>query len=289
MRFSLTFLATTFAALFMTAILRAAPLQTDALELRVMTFNLRFASNTPPNAWPDRRPVMKHAIEQAAPDVFGTQEGLYSQLRDMAADLPAYEWIGLGRAGGSHDEFAAIFFKRDRFEPLEYDHFWLSDTPNVVGSITWGPRFRRMVTWVRLQDRKTRRVFMIWNTHFDHEVETARQKSAELICSRIQAAGSGAPVILVGDFNCPAGTSRAFQILTQNTGFNDAWQTAEQRVGGDLNTFHDYKEPLHHGERIDWILVPNGTAVKRAEIFTFHEGTQYPSDHFPVFCDIRLP
>lgn len=277
------------AALFMTTLLRADVPRTEPLALRVMTFNLRFASDTLPNAWPARRPVMKHAIEQAAPDVFGTQEGLYLQLRDMAADLPDYEWIGLGRAGGSHDEFAAIFFRRDRFSPLEYDHFWLSDTPDVIGSITWGHRFRRMVTWVRLQDRKTGRVFVIWNTHFDHEVEAARQKSAELIRSRMQAAAQGAPALLVGDFNCAAGTSPAFKILTQAEGLVDAWQAAEQRVGGDLNTFHDYKEPLHEGERIDWILVPRGTSVKRAEISTYHEGTQYPSDHFPVFCDLRLP
>jgi endonuclease/exonuclease/phosphatase family metal-dependent hydrolase len=273
----------------MTTLLRADVTRTEPLALRVMTFNLRFASDTPPNAWPARRPVMKHAIEQAAPDVFGTQEGLYLQLRDMAADLPDYEWIGLGRAGGSHDEFAAIFFRRDRFSPLEYDHFWLSDTPDVIGSITWGHRFRRMVTWVRLQDRKTGRVFVIWNTHFDHEVEAARQKSAELIRSRMQAAAQGAPALLVGDFNCAAGTSPAFKILTQDAALVEAWQAAEQRVGGDLNTFHDYKEPLHEGERIDWILVPHGTSVKRAEISTYHEGTQYPSDHFPVFCDLRLP
>ncbi len=119
------------------------------LELRVMTFNLRFASLQKPNAWPDRRPVMRHLIDQEAPDIMGTQEGLYAQLRDLAADLPAYEWIGLGRAGGSRDEHCAIFFRRDRFEPVGFDHFWLSDTPNVIGSITWGHTYIRMVTWVR--------------------------------------------------------------------------------------------------------------------------------------------
>jgi hypothetical protein len=82
-------LAAAVAALFMTALLRADVPRTEPLALRVMTFNLRFASDTPPNAWPARRPVMKHAIEQAAPDVFGTQEGLYLPLRDMAADLSA--------------------------------------------------------------------------------------------------------------------------------------------------------------------------------------------------------
>jgi hypothetical protein len=52
--------------------------------------------------------------------------------------------IGLGRPGGSHDEFAAVFFRRARLVPLEYDHFWLSDTPDVIGSATWG---NRTVAW----------------------------------------------------------------------------------------------------------------------------------------------
>jgi hypothetical protein len=52
--------------------------------------------------------------------------------------LPDYEWIGLGRDGGNHGEFMAVFYRVTRFEPLEFDHFWLSDAPNVVASSTWG-------------------------------------------------------------------------------------------------------------------------------------------------------
>ncbi|MEI2723533.1 MAG: hypothetical protein V9H26_08340 [Verrucomicrobiota bacterium] len=43
--------------------------------LAVMTYNLRYASPTPPNAWPQRRPLMRELIQQVAPDVMGTQEG----------------------------------------------------------------------------------------------------------------------------------------------------------------------------------------------------------------------
>jgi hypothetical protein len=67
--------------------------------LTVMTYNLKFASANPPNAWPTRRPLMREVILQVAPDVFGTQEGLYEQLKDMAADLPEYDWIGSSSSG----------------------------------------------------------------------------------------------------------------------------------------------------------------------------------------------
>ena len=59
----------------------------------------------------------------------GTQEGLYHQIRQIDEDLSEMTWIGLGRQGGSHGEFMAVFYRPDRLEPLEFDHFWLSDTP----------------------------------------------------------------------------------------------------------------------------------------------------------------
>ena len=138
--------------------------------LTVMTYNLKYASINPPNAWPQRRPLMGELIEKLAPDVLGTQEGLYGQLHDLAADLPAFQWIGLGREGGSRGEFMAVFYRTARLEPLAFDHFWLSDTPGVIGSKTWGATLPRMVTWVKFRDRQTKREFRFVNTHFDHQI-----------------------------------------------------------------------------------------------------------------------
>jgi hypothetical protein len=113
--------------------------------IQVISFNLRFASTNSPNAWVDRRPVVKALLRKTSPDLVGTQEGLYQQIKDIAADLPAYQWIGIGRDGGSRGEFMGVFYREDRFEPLEFDHFWLSDTPSVIGSTTWGHKNHRMV------------------------------------------------------------------------------------------------------------------------------------------------
>jgi len=258
------------------------------LDLRVMTYNLRYASQTPPNAWPARRPVMKNLIASVAPDVIGTQEGLYSQLKDIASDHPAYEWIGLGRDGGSRGEFMAVFYKRARFEPVAFDHFWLSDTPEVIGSATWGHSNRRMVTWVRFRERATGREFMFWNTHLDHEVETARQKAAALIRDRLAAADRTIPLILVGDFNCAAGNSRAWEILTGEAGLTDAWPLAATRVNEGLNTFNGFQPARKDGVRIDWVLLRGKAGVSRAEIVTYSENGQNPSDHFPVVVDLKL-
>lgn len=252
-------------------------------ELTVMSYNLRFASPRPPNSWPQRREVTRDAIRSVNPDLIGTQEGVYQQLKDIEADLKGeYAQIALGRDGGSKGEFMAVFYRKDRFEPVAYDHFWLSDTPDVIGSTTWGHSNRRMVTWVRFKDRRTDREFYFWNTHFDHQVQPAREKAAALVRQRIEALGTSVPVILVGDFNAKAKDNKAYDILTEGGFLKDTWQGEEQ------GTFHNFtgKAPPSRG-RIDWVLTRGDVTPISTEIVRFNRDGQYPSDHFPVVAKLR--
>jgi endonuclease/exonuclease/phosphatase family metal-dependent hydrolase len=264
------------------------PTNASPASLTVMTYNLRFASANPPNAWPQRRPLMRELIQSLAPDVMGTQEGVYSQLKDLAADLPEFDWIGLGREGGSRGEFMAVFFRKARLEVLAFDHFWLSDTPEVMNSATWGNHFRRMVTWVKFRDRLTGGEFYLFNTHFDHQVQTAREKSAELVRKRVAALNTKLPVVLVGDFNAAAESNKAYEILTAEKFFSDAWLAAPERTGAGVGTFNDFKAAVTNGARIDWILTRGDVAVERAGMSTFSRNGQFPSDHFPVVAKMRF-
>ncbi|HOC18142.1 MAG TPA: endonuclease/exonuclease/phosphatase family protein [Vicinamibacterales bacterium] len=267
---------------------RAQAADQQPLALRVMTYNLRYASDTPPNSWPERRPLVKKTVLQAAPDVIGTQEGVYRQLQDLAADLSAYHWIGLGREGGSRGEFMAVFYRHARFVPVAFDHFWLSDTPEVIGSVTWGHTVRRMLTWVRLRDKTTGRELLVWNTHLDHQVEDARRKGAALIRERLARTDPGVPLVLTGDFNCPAAGCVAYETLTREAGLTDAWLLAERRENEGIDTFNGFKAPGKGGVRIDWILLRGPAAVSRAATLTDSGGGRFPSDHFPVVADVRF-
>jgi len=260
----------------------------SASEFVIATYNLRFAGSEAPNAWPDRRPVVKALLDRYQPDLIGTQEGLYQQLKDIAADQPDYDWIGVGRDGGSRGEFMAIFYRRARFEPLEYDHFWLSDTPEVIASSTWGNNVRRMVTWARFRDRVTGREFYFWNTHLDHEVQVAREKAAELIRQRIGRLPADVPLFLVGDFNAIAVANRAYDILTKEAGLTDTWFAARERRNEDANSFTGFDPLRREGKRIDWILARGAIDVRATEVVTFRQGDQWPSDHLPVVAWVTL-
>lgn len=61
---------------------------------------------------------------------------------------------------------------------LAWDQFWLSDTPDAIGSATWGNSVTRIVVRARLRDLVSGEESAMINTHFDHQSEPARIKSA---------------------------------------------------------------------------------------------------------------
>ena len=242
--------------------------------LHVMSMNLRNPGAGQPDPWDDRRGVTAALLETERPTVLGTQEGFYHQLRDIADDLPSgYDWIGTGRDGGSRGEFMAIFFDSVRLEPLEYDHFWLSDTPDLVGSTSWGNSNVRMATWVRFADRTAEhangREFVLLNTHLDHAVARAQREGAALVADRVRELARTYPVIVTGDFNVPAENSEPYRILVDGANLADSWKITDKALTPSVATFHGYGDPTPNGDRIDWILTSRGITVDSAAINTF--------------------
>ncbi|MFH8804013.1 endonuclease/exonuclease/phosphatase family protein [Streptomyces sp. NPDC017936] len=265
---------------------RAAPARPAPVPpLEVMTFNLRFPSTKEPHSWASRRPVMRDLLRAAAPHVIGTQEGQPPQLRDVEADLgPHYDWIGRGRGGGD-DESMAVFYDTRRLTPVEHAHFWLSDTPEVPGSNTWGAGYPRMVTWVRFRDvRAGGREFCLFNTHLDNESGYARVRAASLITERLATFDPALPLLVTGDFNAVAHRDPVYDTLLA-AGLVDTWDTARRR-GTGYGTYHGYKALVPGGARIDWILATPGVTVHRTRVDTFSRNGRYPSDHLPVLASV---
>ncbi|MFD4573278.1 endonuclease/exonuclease/phosphatase family protein [Streptomyces sp. NPDC058417] len=253
----------------------------------VMTFNLRFAGDKRPNSWAQRRPVMRDLLRAAAPHVMGTQEGVPPQLADIESDLgPHYDRIGTGRGGGD-EESMAVFFDTRRLEPVAHEHFWLSDTPRVRGSNTWGAKYPRMVTWVRFRDLAAGgRPFCVLNTHLDNGSSYARERAAEMIVARLGRFAADLPVLVTGDFNTIAHHSPVYDRLLAS-GLVDTWDTAARR-GPAFATYHAFRGPVPDGDRIDWILASPQVRVERAWVDTYHAGGQYPSDHLPACASLRV-
>ena len=72
--------------------------------MKLMTYNLKFASPTFEPSWEVRRDMQIDLIRKYDPDIIGTQEGLKEQIDYLADHLSEYVVVGEGRQGGDDDE-----------------------------------------------------------------------------------------------------------------------------------------------------------------------------------------
>jgi endonuclease/exonuclease/phosphatase family metal-dependent hydrolase len=252
--------------------------------LTVVSYNLRTSRAFDDHPWSVRREPLATLIRELAPTVLGTQEGDPETLADLAGLLPRhYSYLAEGRRGRMSDETSGIFYDHARLTVLDVAHRWLSDTPEVPGSASWGNELARMITRVRFVDSVLGATFVVINVHLDHRSEESRVRSAHWLAEQIAVIEE--PVVLIGDFNVGTATP-AYQVLI-NSGLRDALR--EVSSGGPaIGTFGDYRRPDPGSPQIDWILVGSGVGVVDAEIVDRTIDDRYPSDHLPVRAALTL-
>src|SRR6478735_1787061 len=123
--------------------------------VRVMSFNIRYGTaRDGDNHWDKRKDFLATTITAFDPDLLGTQETLAFQRDFLTEKLKGHAAFGAGRDDGKdRGEMAALFYRTARFEKLAGGHFWLSETPDRVGSKGWDAALPRIASWVKLKDR----------------------------------------------------------------------------------------------------------------------------------------
>jgi endonuclease/exonuclease/phosphatase family metal-dependent hydrolase len=254
-------------------------------SIQVVSFNIRLGvANDGPNSWQFRKEALFEQVRTLDPDILGLQEAMQMQIDDFRVFAPAYEVFGVGREDGvEKGERSCILYRRARFGLIQGGTFWLSDRPDEIGSMTWGNRITRICTYGLFQDKETNKQFWVFNCHLDHESQPSREKSVQLILSRIKAASPAAPVILIGDFN--SGEDNPAARAVTSSGLIDTFRKLHPDQT-DVGTFTAFDKPGK--DKIDHIFVSSDWTVDSAEIRTEKVQGRLTSDHYPVTARIRF-
>lgn len=297
----------------------------NELILRVGTFNIRFDSFGPPKSsfvaqgeapWHVRRVKVVDTILFHRIDLVGIQEALYYQVTDLESLLGSnWNWTGVGRDDGKQaGEFVPIFYNKNRLKLIDSKHFWLSENPDVPGSIGWDATLTRVATQATFQDLLTNSTFVWINTHLDHQGEKSRLESSKLLLNRARqlksSSLSGAKVFLSADFNCEE-NAEPYKLITggnQDIGskdqkdlstivFADTRYEISGLKGGSFGfseTFTGFSEDTKK-ERIDFILVDKSSistqavkVISHGVVSNLHDDKMYISDHRPVISDLII-
>ncbi len=258
------------------------------MNCKVMTFNLRTAVVSDGiNYWGNRTDLVKQCITEEAPDLIGFQE----VRREMLADLRSlvgdrYAVLGCGREQNFGGEGVNLAYRRDAFELIGFETFWLSDTPSVPGSHydhLDQSKCPRTTVIARLAD-KDGKVVTFCNTHLDHKGSLARIAGAEQIMQKLSACASDSDaLVLTGDMNAPPDTPEIAVLANEKLGLFDLTKEAD-------NTFHNFGAYLpenNGGEdktvKIDYIFSNVGAKGEKAyTVKNYRDGDRFVSDHYPV-------
>lgn len=256
----------------------------------IMTYNIRLGSvDDGENHWNNRKQPLVDLINYYRPDFLGTQEGQYPQLLFVNAGLLGYNYVGEPRTADSNGEYTAVFYKTKKFEVLEQNTFWLSQTPEKI-SKGWDADYERIVTYALFKDKSNGKQIWVVNTHFDHIGKEARKNSAFMILEKVKElkAKKDVPVFIMGDFNSIE-TDEPIRIIAEE--LNDTRKISKSAPYGPENTFTGFQFPAAKEKQIiDYIFVnyhPDVEIEKFAVIDDFYGDGKYPSDHFPVFVNFK--
>ena len=260
----------------------------QAQSVSVLSYNIRYDNPKDGiNNWKHRKDFLISQLKFYGPDVFGTQEGLIHQLKELDAGLEQYSYFGIGRDhGDERGEFTAIFYNHDKFELLRENTFWLSKTPEKP-SKDWDAALPRICTYGHFKAKDSPVEFLLFNTHFDHMGKIAREESAKLILKKIEELNPNKlPVVFMGDLNLESDTE-GIQLIVKN--MLDAHVAAGYNAHGPAGTYNgfDFTKPVTR--RIDYIFTsPNNIEIKKSGILSDSFDCRYPSDHLPVYAELKL-
>jgi len=261
-------------------------------EIKVMTLNVRYDNpEDSANSWKERASQVCRFIRQEKPDILGMQEVLWNQYQQLDSALNDYSSVGVGRNDGAKaGEMNPVFYRKSKFEMVRHLTFWLSDFPDVPGSIGWGSSLPRIVTWMELVNRANHKHFFIFNTHFAHDSENARLMSSRVLLKAVKGISGDFPFIISGDFNMPP-TSTGYSILTGPDEsiplMKDSYVITEKGPTGPVTTFNGFSEkPMT--ERIDFIFVRNGMRVLDYKTVIKKDNGVFISDHWPVEAIVSM-
>ena len=257
----------------------------NSIKVKILTFNIRYANpNDGDNIWENRKELVYKILKKYKGDFVGSQEVLPEQFRNLKDNLPEYGYISRSRdVNPDIEEACPLFYIKNKWKLIDSETFWLSETPQTAGSQSWESSLPRICTWGLFENIKSGFKIRVYNTHFDHRSQKAREGSIDLIIKTIEANRKDSlPFILMGDLNVEPDN---VVIQKLNSLYGDSYLAGANNENPDF-TFQGWD--FKNKKRIDYIYTSKNIEIIKSKVIRDHKKGKYPSDHLPVYSEIRF-
>ena len=263
----------------------------DGIEITIMSYNIRqdtFADNDN-HDWSIRKPYMINHIKEQAPDIICMQEVKSNQNTGLANGLEEYGFVWYSRSEDGKEEGLSIAYKKDKYELVSQDMFWLSETPNKE-SKGFGSAYLRICVHVILKSLETQKEISVYTIHLEaFSTAEIRAKEMDVVLDRVSKDERKA--IVCGDFNATK-KEKCYKSIAE---LMNSTQAVAKTTDAGI-TYQDFgsdEEKLSFKDSIDFIFVDKDFYVRNFDILQEHKEIDgeaiYYSDHYAVKSQVIYP
>ena len=296
----------------------------QAWAVRLMSFNILQggkadgSTDSAGHEWSKvRKTPCLNMFKEINPDIIMLQECRREQLKDLKANLSGYTFYSYAKDGvlasGYQDGDAAndasfknggqrnvILLRTSLFKVLDWGRFWLSETPSTP-SQGFGTTGQKITLWLKVHSLAGDFDFYLFNTHFIPQsygnavspkvdvitpcAELNVRKMKEILGDKTTSGKGNDPsvVFFAGDLNCNHASEKMASV-------NDYLYRAggEAGVKDDSMTFNGFRTDRSTWTLIDHIYYKNAVPKVYKVVNEATYGTEFLSDHFPVYCDFEI-
>lgn len=289
----------------------------NGVSVRLMQFNIQTENGNPAPVLV-KSEMYRRLVDELMPDTVGMQEVTVTWRKwlDEYVFNDSYASVGEPRTAGG--EANPIYYRKDKFDLVEYGTFWLSDTPDVAGSAVEGANYPRICTWAVLKDKATGVKLLHMNTHLDHNGNndsttgnTIRKEQIAVIIKFSQKY-KDLPMFLTGDLNNrrTTGSGETYALIKRITGVSsikddegkkiylklsdarlDAKETVDaEHIASMMANFDESSASYNPArEPIDYVFYnAANTEALTYETFIIKRDGYAISDHLPLFTTFLI-
>ena len=245
--------------------------------MKVVTYNLScdWDSCDGINSFIHRAGMIYERLNAEMPDIIAFQEVVPKSIQFLRRICPDYEFYGLFRSKNFDGEGLYTAVRKNTFEVVAHETFWLSPTPYEPGSrYEEQSECPRVCVLTDIRNRKSGFRIRLFNVHLDHISDRARVLGIQCVLNKVNEYNKKKMLHtgILGDFNAlplsePIRTCEEF-------GLFDAAENQQC-------TFHEFGK---RKEKLDYIFLDKDMrdAVKGSFVWEDVRNGIYLSDHYPV-------
>ena len=242
--------------------------------------NIRYDEPKDAYAWSERKKILADFILKQKPDVLATQEGWQPQLYELAELIQdTYQIADQHRDYRDKKMYPALFVRKD-WDIQHTTDRWLSETPTLMGSTSFGSQWPKLACFAQIQHQEASNPIITSSFHLDNVSSAARPEQARVLLEQIPLIYPHThDIFVMGDANDLKTTPTIKKFLDE--GLKDPFKDQD-----DFITFHNFGK-LEHGARIDYIFYRSQNYIA-TNTFVDNRLENFYSDHYYLSAEFTL-